>query len=255
LVAGIAHEINNPVNFIHGNVNHAQRYVQDLVSLVELYDLTYPEPVAAIVQKSNEIDIDFLRADLPKLFDSMQLGTERIREIVKSLRLFSRLDESEVKPVDLHEGIDSALMILQSRLKGGRDRQAIRVIQRYGALPEVRCFAGQLNQVFMNILLNAVDALEERRLLTLEQPTIEIITQRQGDQVLIQFVDNGIGIPKAMQSQIFNPFFTTKPVGKGTGMGLSISYQIITENHGGQCWLYSEVGQGTTFTIRIPIES
>jgi two-component system, NtrC family, sensor kinase len=255
LVAGIAHEINNPVNFIQGNIKHAQGYVEDLVSLIELYDSTYPEPRGAIAQRTNEIDIDFLRADLPKLFDSMKVGAERIREIVKSLRLFSRLDESGVKSVDLHGGIDSALMILQSRLKGGRDRQAIRLIQRYGALPEVLCFAGQLNQVFMNVLLNAIDALEERRLLSGEEPTIEIVTQQQGDRVLIQFTDNGIGIPEAIQSQIFNPFFTTKPVGKGTGMGLSISYQIITENHGGQFWFHSELGKGSIFSIRIPIES
>jgi two-component system, NtrC family, sensor kinase len=253
LVAGIAHEINNPVNFIHGNVNYAQGYVQDLVSLLELYQQSYPKPMATIAQKNNDIDINFLREDLPKLFNSMKAGTERIREIVQSLRLFSRLDESDVKPVDLHAGIDSALMILQSRLKGESDRQAITVTQRYGALPEVLCFAGQLNQVFMNILLNAIDALENKRLLIGEQPTIEIVTEQQDDRVLIQFTDNGIGIPEAMQSQIFNPFFTTKSVGKGTGMGLSISYQIITENHGGKFCLHSEVGRGTTFTIRIPI--
>jgi signal transduction histidine kinase len=251
LVAGIAHEINNPVNFIHGNVNHAQRYVQDLLSLVELYDLTYPEPVAAIAQRTKEIDIDFLRADLPKLFDSMKVGTERIREIVKSLRSFSRLDESEVKPVDLHDGIDSALMILQSRLKGECDRQAITILQRYGVLPQVQCFAGQINQVFMNVLLNAIDALEERRLSKGEQPTIEIVTDQQDDHVVIQFIDNGVGIPEQIKPQIFNPFFTTKDIGKGTGMGLSISYQIITENHGGQFWIDSEVGIGTKLTIKI----
>ena len=260
LVAGIAHEINNPVNFIHGNLSHANRYIQDLMNLVALYQKNYPYPPASIENVTRAMEYDFLRDDLPKLMDSMKAGTHRIRDIVQSLRSFSRLDESAVKSVDIHDGIDSALVILQNRMNVGLKQREIKVIRHYGELPHVYCFAGQLNQVFMNLLTNAIDALEEIRSThnsasskPSRLPTIEISTDTQDHHVSIQIKDNGIGIPPDVQPNIFNPFFTTKPVGKGTGMGLSISYQIITEQHGGELSVYSEVGQGTTFSIRIPI--
>jgi PAS domain S-box-containing protein len=269
LVAGIAHEINNPVNFIHGNLTHAGDYSQDLLDLMALYQREYPHPTPAIVAKLEDIDLDFLSQDLGKLLTSMKVGTERIREIVKSLRLFSRLDESEFKPVDIHDGLDSTLMILQSRLKAKRVRVGnieyhlaeIQIVKNYGDLPEVECFAGQLNQVFMNILANAIDALEERdrmRSLTEQNQnpsTIRIITETTADrQVSIRIIDNGIGIPSHIKEKIFDPFFTTKPIGKGTGMGMSISYQIVIEKHRGQLFCHSTRGQGTEFVIQIPIQ-
>jgi signal transduction histidine kinase len=191
----------------------------------------------------------------------MKIGTDRIREIVKSLRIFSRLDEAEVKAVDIHEGIDSTLMILQSRLKANLHRPAIQVIKNYGSLPQIECFAGQLNQVFMNILANAIDAVEERNQhqnpeATQQTPgTITITTALDSEQrAIIKIADNGIGMPESVQQRLFNPFFTTKPVGQGTGMGLSISYQIITEKHQGTLTYTSQPGQGTEFVIRIPLK-
>jgi PAS domain S-box-containing protein len=261
LVAGIAHEINNPVNFIHGNITHAGSYAQELLALMVLYQQTYPHPTSAIAAKIQNIDLEFISQDLPKLLTSMKVGTERIREIVKSLRLFSRLDESEVKPVDIHDGIDSTLMILQSRIKARPDRAEIQIVKEYGNLPEVECFAGQLNQVFMNILVNAIDALEEqeRRISPHKQKQhpsiIRIITEMTpNNQAVIRITDNGPGIPESLQNRIFDPFFTTKPVGKGTGMGMSISYQIIIEKHGGQLLCCSTPGGGTEFVIQIPIQ-
>jgi two-component system, NtrC family, sensor kinase len=255
LVAGIAHEINNPVNFIHGNVTHTADYVGDLLDLITLYDREYPQPTAPIADKIDAIDLDFLRTDLPKSLASMKVGTERIREIVKSLRLFSRLDESEFKAVDIHDGIDSTLMILQNRIKGSSEQDAIEIVKNYAVLPEVECFPGQLNQVFMNVLVNAIDALEEGdRDLSSGAKTLRITTEIVAhEQVAIRIADNGSGMPAAIQAQIFNPFFTTKAVGKGTGMGMSISYQIVTEKHGGQIFCHSTPGQGTEFVIQIPI--
>jgi PAS domain S-box-containing protein len=252
LVAGIAHEINNPVNFIHGNLCHTRTYAQDLLELIELYQELYPTPPTAIANKIAEIDLEFLSEDLHNILTSMQGGTERIREIVKSLRLFSRLDEAEVKSVNIHDGIDSALMILDSRLKAKGDRSSIQVIKTYRSLPEVECFAGQLNQVFMNILLNAIDALEVQP--TSSSRIIHITTAViESNQIEIRFEDNGCGIDASIQSQIFDPFFTTKPVGKGTGMGMSIAYQIITETHKGQITCQSAPGEGAEFIIQIPI--
>lgn len=255
LVAGIAHEINNPVNFIHGNIQHSLDYTQGLMELLQLYRSTYSEPTAAIAEKIEAIDLEFLCEDLPKSMASMQMGTERIREIVKSLRLFSRLDEAEFKPVDIHEGIDSTLMILQSRIKGRPDRDGIQIVKEYGELPEVECFAGQLNQVFMNVLSNAIDALEDQVAVSdnNSSPSIVIKTAiTANNQVSIHFIDNGSGISPEVQAQMFNPFFTTKAVGKGTGMGMAISYQIITEKHGGQILCHSTLGQGTEMVIQIP---
>ncbi len=263
LVAGVAHEINNPVGFIYGNIGHLEQYTIALLELTSLYEEIYPSPHERIEAAIEAIDLPFLRRDIPKVLKSMWVGAERILEIVKSLRNFSRLDEAEFKAVDLHEGIDSTLMILQSQLKGSPDRPQIEVVKRYSALPLVQCYPGKLNQVFMNILVNAIDALVEcytHRLksadsteLTPEEPMICIETMVQGDDVKITISDNGDGIPLATQSKLFDPFFTTKEVGKGTGLGLSISYQIIVENHHGKLSCHSELSKGTMFTIVIPI--
>ncbi len=248
MVAGVAHEINNPVGFIHGNLQPAQDYTHDLLSLIELYRQTYPTPTADITAALEAIDLDFVREDLPKLLNSMSIGTERIREIVLSLRNFSRLDESAVKTVDLHDGINSTLVILSHRLKASDGNKSIAVVKQYGLLPQIDCYPGQLNQVLMNILVNAIDALAAA-----EQPQITITTKLRKDRAIIRIADNGPGIPVEIQPRILDPFFTTKPIGKGTGMGMSISYQIITEKHGGELTFISNVGQGTTFVINIPI--
>jgi two-component system, NtrC family, sensor kinase len=263
LVAGIAHEINNPVNFIHGNITHANLYIQDLLDLIRLYEQFYPQPAETIANKIDTIDLEFLREDVPKLLESMNMGTTRIREIVKSLRSFSRLDESDFKPVNIHDGLESTLMILQNRIRSKSTGNPIRIIKNYGDLPYVECFPGYLNQVFMNILVNAVDAVDEVYYRnpsseSLYEPTITIFTETiftetQNDRISIRFVDNGIGMPEDIQSKIFDPFFTTKEVGKGTGMGMSISYQIITEKHGGTLSLTSIPGKGSEFRIEIPI--
>jgi len=255
LVAGIAHEINNPVNFISGNLVHARHNLEELLELIHLYQRHYPEPHPDIQDLAKDIDLPFLLTDLPKLLSSMKLGSDRIQGIVSSLRTFSRMDEADMKSVDIHSGLDSTLLILQSRLKSKPDAKAVDVIRDYGDLPIVECYAGQLNQVFMNILSNAIDALEEQRSpATSTSPQIIIQTDIvDGDQVSIRIHDNGPGIPEKVRQQVFNPFFTTKPVGKGTGMGLSISYQIITEKHGGTFECESVVGQGTTFKVTIPL--
>jgi signal transduction histidine kinase len=260
LVAGVAHEINNPVNFIHGNLSHVQQYTQDLLGFVQLYQQRYPQADPEIEAEAEAIDLEFMREDLPKMLGSMKLGTDRIRQIVLSLRNFSRMDEAEIKPVNIHEGIDSTLLILQHRLKAKPDQPAINVVKDYDDLPLVECYAGQMNQVFMNVLTNAIDALEETRPGDSDQSAearrkqITIRTSKVGDGwVQIAIADNGSGIPAHIQEKIFNPFFTTKPVGKGTGMGMSISYQIITENHGGKLECSSKPGEGTEFTIQIPI--
>ncbi|NEQ22964.1 MAG: sensor histidine kinase [Microcoleus sp. SIO2G3] len=282
LVAGVAHEINNPVNFIYGNLIHAQKYTHDLLELVELYQQYYPNPTSQIQQIIEAIDLDFLCEDLPKLLKSMNVGTERIREIVKSLRNFSRLNEAEFKVVDIHEGLDSALMILQNRLKPKADHPGIEVIKEYGQLPPVECCPGQLNQVFMNLLTNAIDALDEGiRGWELEMgqkvgeeemqempgesfssasnslsqvPIIQIRTEIIEDNwVAIRIGDNGLGMSEDVHSKLFDPFFTTKPVGKGTGLGLSISYQIVVEKHGGKMQCYSAPGQGAEFVVQIPL--
>ncbi len=261
LVAGVAHEINNPVNFIYGNLVHAQEYTDDLLGLVHLYQQQYPQAIPEITAAVDAIELEFLAEDLPKLLSSMKVGAERIREIVRSLRNFSRLDEAEMKQVDLHAGIDSTLMILQNRLKAKPEHPGIKIIKEYGSLPKVECYVGQLNQVFMNILVNAIDALDERdKNRDLEEcqnnPSVIRITTAMGDnhQVKIEIADNGPGIPSKLQNRLFDPFFTTKPVGKGTGLGLSISYQIVTEKHGGQLECRSNLGVGTAFLITIPIQ-
>ncbi|MDM9581509.1 ATP-binding protein [Nostoc sp. GT001] len=271
LVAGVAHEINNPINFISGNVGYANQYIQDLLRLLQLYQQNYPNPVTEIQKQTEAIDLDFLIADLPNLLTSMKVGAERITEIVLSLRNFSRLDDTEMKAVNIHEGIDNTLMILEHRLKPKSSTNlAIEVIKEYGDLPLVECYAGQLNQVFMNLLANAIDALEEAvenglavseaerewevGEKALSTPQIHIQTQLTSEnQVVIRIGDNGIGIPEKVQKQLFEPFFTTKPVNKGTGLGLSISHQIITQKHQGKLECISALGKGTEFVIVIPL--
>ncbi|MBD2075510.1 HAMP domain-containing protein [Phormidium sp. FACHB-592] len=265
LVAGIAHEVNNPINFIHGNLKHADEYSQNLLGLIQLYRQQDLQPTAAVQTYVEAIDLDFIEEDLPKLFASMQMGTERIRQIVLSLRNFSRLDEAEMKPVDIHEGIENTLLILNNRLK-----QGIHLIKEYGPLPLVECYPAQLNQVFMNLIANAIDALEEHQVtatagsldnaqasVSHAQPSAPSITIRTGqvDQhhVSIQISDNGPGISPNVQAKLFDPFFTTKSIGKGTGLGLSICYQII-EKHRGEIKVFSEIGQGTTFAILLPLQ-
>ncbi len=257
MVAGVAHEINNPINFIHGNINHASDYVQDLLDLIVLYQQEYPDTSDIIEEKAAEIDVDFLAQDLPKILNSMKVGSSRIRNIVLGLRNFSRLDESEMKPVDIHEGIDNTLMILQHRLKEKSDRSEIAVIKQYAELPQVNCYAGQLNQVFMNILSNAIDALEEsivNQKIT-DKPQIHISTERgEANTLRIRIGDNGYGMNAQVCQKIFDPFFTTKPIGSGTGLGLSISYQVVVDKHKGQLTCNSTPGKGTEFVIEIPMQ-
>jgi signal transduction histidine kinase len=255
MVAGVAHEINNPVNFVHANLDYIEEYTQNLLGLIQLYQQYYPNPSQAIQKKINTIELDFLVEDLNKIINSIKVGTNRIRDIVVSLRNFSRLDEAELKSVDLHEGLDSTLMILNHRLKAQGHRPMIEVVKEYGQLPLVECYAGQLNQVLMNLLSNAIDALEES---VNYQKTLVIWISTQvsrENHVLISIADNGSGIPEDVRTKLFNPFFTTKPVGKGTGLGLSISYQIIVDKHGGRIWCESAPSQGTKFMVEIPVSS
>ncbi|MBE7384147.1 MAG: GAF domain-containing protein [Leptolyngbya sp. SIO1E4] len=255
LVAGVAHEINNPINFIAGNLNHVQRYAEDLLNLLQQYQAASPHPSPAIADYIEEIDLDFLMDDLPRTLASMTLGTKRIRQIVLSLRNFSRLDQAEMKAVDIHEGIDSTILILQHRFKGRDDGPAIELVKQYGDLPLIECYPAQLNQVFMNILSNAIDALQPQAsdFVNPRTPCIQIRTETVGQNwVRIYIVDNGPGIPEAIKSKLFDPFFTTKEPGKGTGLGLSISYQIVTEKHHGHLKCLSTPTQGTTFILEVP---
>lgn len=280
MVAGIAHEINNPVSFVYSNIPPAQTYAQDLLGLLELYQQHYPHPPATIESEIEAIDLDFLSQDFPRLLNSMQVGSERIRDIVNSLRTFSRLDEAQLKPVDVHDGLNSTLMILTHRFKQADHSAEIQVIKKYGQLPLVTCYAGQLHQVFINILSNAIDALEEamesqqwnlgqvqqasswvnhdsdiEAQLWVSSPCIQISTEvTEANSVVIKITDNGAGITEKLRSNLFDPFFTTKPVGKGTGLGLSISYQIVVDKHGGKLWCQSLPGQGSQFVIEIPLQ-
>lgn len=245
MLAGVAHEINNPVGFIFGNLTYIDDYVRDLLNLIKIYQETYPEPDLEIETYLKNIDYDFIQDDLLKTLQSTRIGVERIVQIVMSLRNFSRQDHTDRKPSNLHEGIDSTLLILGHRLK-----QGIEVVKNYGELPLVCCYQAQLNQVFMNILNNAIDALMERDQMN-RQIRIQTICNSV-EQVEIRIRDNGPGIPCEVQEKLFNPFFTTKPVGKGTGLGLTICQQII-KNHQGSLRLNSEQGQGTEFVIQLPI--
>lgn len=261
LVAGVAHEINNPVNFIYGNLTHAHEYTNTLLEVINAFMNTYPEPPPALADLIEEVDLEFLVADLPKLLNSMQVGAQRIREIVTSLRTFSRLDEAEVKAVNIHDGIDSTLMILHNRFKSRSDRPEVELFKNYGDLPLIECYPGELNQVLMNILVNALDAMEEydskrtkaERYANPPQVWLTTACDDRGESVVIRLRDNGPGIPDAIQSRIFDPFFTTKAIGKGTGMGMSISYQIITERHHGTLEFTTSPEEGTEFVITIPV--
>jgi NO-binding membrane sensor protein with MHYT domain/nitrogen-specific signal transduction histidine kinase len=261
IVAGVAHEINNPANFIYGNLFHTEIYLRELLEIINTYQQHYPEPVLAVKTQLESIDLPFLLEDLPKLLDSMQTGAERIKHIVVSLRNFSRLDEAQLKAVDIHEGLNSTLLILQNRISYAQNnRPAIIVIKEYGNLPLVNCYPGQLNQVFFNILTNAIDVLEEKlvnlKLNSSFTPLIRIKTVvNQVGWISIQIFDNGYGITEDTQNKIYDPFFTTKPVGQGTGLGLSISYQIVVKTHGGRLNCISAKGQGTTFQIELPIDA
>ena len=259
LVAGVAHEINNPINFIYGNITHASQYARDLLDLLHLYQEKYPNPLPEIAEAAEDIEVNFLMEDFPKILESMKVGADRIRDLVVSLRNFSRLDESQMKRVDIHEGIESTLLILQHRLKATASRPAIEVIKEYGDFPKIECYAGQLNQVFMNLIANAIDALEEYNSKRSAKDiyscpnTIRISTNTDSNTVSIRISDNGMGITQEVIRNLFDPFFTTKPVGKGTGLGLSISYQIVVEKHRGKLQCFSVPGDGAEFIIEIPI--
>ncbi len=249
MVAGIAHEINNPVNFIKGNIGYGFNYAQDLIELINIYQKNYPQAISEIEEKIEDINFEFIKDDFLDLLNSMKVGVNRIKDIVRSLGIFSHLDKAEIKSVNIHEGIDGTLMILGHRLNANKQRKSIEIVKEYGSLPLVNCYAGQLNQVFMNILSNAIDALQEKGNL------IIIRTQMVKDNwVNISIIDNGSGIAEDIQKKLYDPFFTTKEVGKGTGLGMAISYQIVVEKHGGTIKCISEINKGTEFNIQIPIE-
>ncbi|AFY36710.1 PAS/PAC sensor signal transduction histidine kinase [[Leptolyngbya] sp. PCC 7376] len=262
LIAGVAHEINNPVGFISGNLEPAQEYVQDLFELLDLYQNALPEPSEEIIEKIETIDLEYIQADFPKVLNSMGEGIKRIANISKGLRTFSRADTENRILFQLHEGLDSTILILQHRLKANEERPAIEVVRDYGKeVPALNCFPGQMNQVFMNLLANAIDALEEsnegKGFAELEsQPNRLTVSTRFSsaqDSVTIKIQDNGIGIPKDIQNQIFNNSFTTKDVGKGTGLGLAIARQIIVDKHGGTLTFNSSSEQGTEFVIKVNV--
>jgi two-component system, NtrC family, sensor kinase len=280
LVAGVAHEINNPINFIYGNITHTTRYTEELLQLLDLYQSEWNQPTHKIQTKLDDIDLVFLKTDLPKLLLSMRSGADRIKQIVLSLRNFARLDEADFKRANIHDGIDNTLVILEHQLKATNHRPTIQVLKTYGELPLIDCYAGQLNQVFINILVNAIESFdaerEKTRPLTSADnpveppaqgrqaklldaiaidhiPTIHIATDLADQSVVIRIADNGSGMNSETLNHIFNPFFTTKPVGQGTGLGLSISYQIVTERHKGTLLCESKLGYGTEFIIQIPL--
>ena len=267
MVAGVAHEINNPVSFIHGNLSYLKNHSHDLIHLIQSYQHHYPNPPLALKAEIEDLDPVFIMSDLTKILGSMATGTSRIKDIVVSLKTFSRLHESKLKHVNIHEGLESTLMLLQHRLKANASYPTIQVLKHYGSLPHIQCYPGQLNQVFMNLLINAIEAIETVRHINKPQApqqersvsftgqasTIEITTKQvASNRVRVAITDDGPGIPESIQDSIFNPFFTTKPVGAGTGLGLSICYQIITEHHHG-CLKHHSTRHGTTFIIELPI--
>ncbi|MEH2138101.1 hybrid sensor histidine kinase/response regulator [Nostoc sp.] len=263
LVAGVAHEINNPVSFIHGNLGHASAYFQDMINLIDLYQQHYPNPVPEIQEEIAAIDLKYMLSDLPNLISSMKEGVQRIRNISTSLRTFSRADSDRKVFCNIHDGIDSTIMILKHRLKASEDRPEIQIIRDYNNLPDLECFIGQLNQVFMNLLANAIDALEEsnigRTYIEIEANPNQILIQttltENNNHILIRIKDNGVGMSAEVQQKIFEYLFTTKPVGQGTGLGLSIARQIVVEKHEGTLEINSVIGKGSEFIIKLPIGS
>lgn len=261
VVAGVAHEVNNPINFISGNLPHIQQYSQDLIELIRLYKSHHPEMAPEIRAKIENIDLEFLLEDLTSLLESMKLGANRIRHIVLSLRNFSRLDESELKRVDIHEGIENTLLLLQHSFYDDHGKTLIQLVKEYGSLPLVECYAGELNQVFMNILSNAIDSLLKRgnscSLTTQEVKNYQITIRTsiiENNQIRISIQDNGIGVLAEVIERLFDPFFTTKPIGQGIGLGLAISHQIVVKMHGGNLQCLSSPGGGAEFIIEIPLE-
>lgn len=262
LVAGVAHEINNPVGFIDGNINHASAYTQDLLNHLKLYQEKYPQALPEIEDNAEEIDLKYLLEDLPKIITSMKVGTERIKSISTSLRTFSRADTNNLITANLHEGIDSTLLILKHRLKANNFRPAIEVIQKHGDLPEIECYPGQLNQVFMNLIANAIDAIDESingldgDKIAANSLQITIITEvlENNNAVAIHIKDNGMGMPEELQEKVFEYLFTTKGINKGTGLGLSISRQIVEEKHQGKLTCISQLGEGTEFIVELPLK-
>ena len=261
LVAGVAHEINNPINFIVGNLTYAEGYVKDITDLLKLYDQNYSPPVPDIAAKIEEIELPYVIEDLPKLISSLRVGGDRIRQVSKSLRTFSRADTSSKVAFDLHEGIDSSLIILKHRLKANTHRPEIEVIQDYGNLLPVNCYPGQINQVFLNLLANAIDALNEsvgdRSYQEMQayprQITVRTEVSQNGNWAIVRIKDNGMGMTAEVKQKVFDHLFTTKAVGQGTGLGLSISRQIVMEKHEGQLTCISSPGEGAEFVIEIPI--
>lgn len=263
MVAGIAHEINNPLNFIYSNASITKTYLEELLHLLHSYQRTYNNPSPEIVAETEAIDLNFLQSDLPKILNSMQVGAERICQIILLLRSFSHLDESDFKLTDIHQGINNTLFLLQHCLKSQSDRPAIRVIKEYSDLPKIACYGGQLNQVFTYIITNAIEAIDQGKEkwktgnngFESHPPTIWICTEmKDNTNVVIKIADNGSGMNDQVKRQVFDPFFTTKPVGSGTGLGLAISYQIIVEKHKGQLQMNSQQGKGTEFVIDIPLD-
>jgi signal transduction histidine kinase len=260
LVAGVAHEINNPMNFIHGNLEYVGQVTRDLMGVIQQYQIAYPQMTPAIRQQIEAVDLDFVQQDFPKLLQSMQDGAQRIQGLVLSFRNFSRLDESEWKSADLNLGLDSTLVLIQHRLQASPSQLPIQVIKQYAELPAIECYPAQINQVCLALLNNAIDALDWNRSMAnrLDQPDedppmIEIKTQVVGESIKIEMTDNGMGMSEATLRRAFDPFFTTKDVGAGQGLGLAISYQIIVDGHGGELFCQSVVNHGTRFTIHLPM--
>ena len=260
LIAGVAHEVNNPIGFLKGSINNTSEYIQDLFAHIECYQEHYPTTDDAVIEHAQEIHLKYIKEDLPKLLSSMKVATQRITNISNSLRTFSRADTSGKVACNIHEGIDSTILILKYRLQANDKRPEIEIIKEYGKLPLVKCFLGQLNQVFMNIIANSIDAFDsvnQRETfseLKVNPPKITIITKAEieNNKILIYIKDNGPGMIESVRERIFDNLFTTKSVGKGTGLGLAIAKQIIQEIHGGKLSCNSKLGQGTEFLIELP---
>lgn len=253
LVAGVAHEINNPISFVANNIAPAQEYLSEISQLLALYQQHYPQPTPDIAKKIDAMDLKYVLDDFANILDSMRLGTDRIEDISTSLRNFTRSDIDVPIAYNLHQGLESTLLLLKHRLKNQKHRPAIEVIKNYGDLPHVTCFPGQMNQVFMNILANAIDALEEAWEKDQRSLIIQITTQSDSNIVIIKISDNALGMTEEVMQKIFQPLFTTKTLGKGTGLGLSISKQIVEDKHQGKMHCHSIVGKGTEFIIEISL--